>query len=132
MGAHFPVREKSWIFSQTTGNIRKFGSGKLEKILEKSGKLSCQEKVKTIEIWHLSLKKIKLTVLIESVFKKQKCFLCFFSVVFFFPGKVFLSAFFPSECVFFFYNNGKIIVYTAIYHNFLIVPNFFASLCSAY
>ena len=66
------------------------------------------------------------SVLIESVF-------CgFFStVVFFFPGKVFFSAFFSSN-VFFFTMMGKIIVYTATCHNFLLGPNYFASLHSAY
>ena len=46
-------------------------------------------------------------------------FLCFFfRGVVCFPGKVFFSAFFPQ-------NVGKIIVNTAIYRNFLVVPNFF-------
>ena len=45
-------------------------------------------------------------VLIESVFKKQKCFLCFFfTVVFFSQEKCFLVLFFIK--MFFFNNDGK-------------------------
>ena len=67
-----------------------------------------------------------------SVFKKQKCFfMLVFRVGIFFPAKVFLVFFFIKMCVcvcFFFVMMGKIIVNTAIYCNFLTVPNFFASL----
>ena len=51
MGRHFPVREKSGIlsrleksgnFPQNTGKIRKNYTGKLKRILEKSGKFVSQ------------------------------------------------------------------------------------------
>ena len=42
MGRHFPVREKSWNFTQNTGKIRKNYTGKLKIILEKSGKFVSQ------------------------------------------------------------------------------------------
>ena len=55
MGRHFPVREKtgnfvktgkvrgkSWNFTQNTGKIGKNYSGKLKRILEKSGKFVSQ------------------------------------------------------------------------------------------
>ena len=38
MGRHFPVREKSGNFTQNTGKIKKSYTGKLKRILEKSGK----------------------------------------------------------------------------------------------
>ena len=46
-----------------------------------------------------------ITVLIESVFKKQVFFVLFFTVVFFFLEKCFLVLFFIK--MFFFYNDGK-------------------------
>ena len=74
-----------------------------------------------------------LAVLPVSVFKKQKCFfVLFFRVVFFSWKSVSLVLFFIKMCVFFFFfffvMMGKIIVNTAIYHNFVTVPNLFASL----
>ena len=38
IGRHFPVKEKSGNFTQNTGKIRKNYTGKLKRILEKSGK----------------------------------------------------------------------------------------------
>ena len=70
-------------------------------------------------------------VLPVSVFKKQKCFFVLFSEgCFIFLEKWFLVLFFLK--MFFFMMMGKIIVNTAIYHNFLAVPNIFALLRSAY
>ena len=71
-------------------------------------------------------------VLIGSVFKKQVFFGAFFhSGVFFFLEECFLVLFFIKMC-FCFIMMAKIIVYTAIYCNILIVPNFFALLSLAY
>ena len=65
-----------------------------------------------------------ITVLIECLI--NKCFFC----AFFFLEKCFLVLFFHQNG-FFFIMMARI-VYRVIYRNFLIVPNFFASLCLAY